>query len=80
MNYYILTAVIGFIAGALVMLKLMVSLELSTIVEKSQKSIPFEINGVNYFFMTQDQIQKAAQAIYKLETEYHKLESEMEVN
>lgn len=61
--YYFLTAIITAIAVWLTMC----ADYKCFIVKMSKESKPFEAFGTNYFFMTQDQIQKAVKAIYLLE-------------
>ena len=46
----------------------------------SKKREPFKAFGTNYWFMTQDQIQKAVSSIVKGELSYMKLEKEEKQN
>lgn len=78
----------GFVGGITMWVVLTISF-MFRIKSGSEKQEPVKILGETYFFMTQDQIQKAAQSINRLEASYekdigrdwHKIpDSEMEVN
>ncbi len=72
MTSYILTAAIT--AG--IVYFIMLFSFLCEIENRSKKREPFKAFGTKYWFMTQDQIQKAVTSIVKGELSYRELENE----
>ena len=79
MIYYILTAVVAFIIAYPLVYIISVYRFMRFVEIMSEKNESYNVFGVNYFFMTKDQIQNAVKAVISLETEYNKPEK-MEIN